>query len=91
MTWLRVEIEVVARPVQVDRQQGDGIEAVLLAVGLGLDEQHFLGQSVRGVGLLRIAVPEFLFLERHRRELGIGADGAEADVFLDAAAGAPPP
>ena len=66
------------RPVEVDRQQVDRVEAVLLPVGLRLDQQHLLGQPVWRVGLLRIAVPQVVFAERHRRELGIAADRADA-------------
>src|SRR5712691_4301107 len=55
-----VEVDVVARPVEIDGQQVDAVEAVLLAVRLGLHEQHLLRQAVRSVGLLRVAVPEVL-------------------------------
>src|SRR2546428_887859 len=77
-------IEVIARPIEIDREQEDAVEAVLRAVGLRLDEQHFLRQAVGGVGLLRIAVPEIVFAERHRGELWVGADGADADELFDA-------
>ena len=72
----RCEVEIVARAVQVDREQHDAVHAVLLAVGLGHHQHHLLGDAVGGVGLLGIAVPDVVLLERHRRELGIGADGA---------------
>ena len=80
-----LQVKVVARAVQVDRQQVDGIEAILLAVGLGLDEQHLLGQAVGGVGLFGVAIPERLFAEGDGREFRISADGADGDEFLDAA------
>ena len=70
------EIEVVARPVEVRRQQEDRVEAVLLAVRRGADEQRLLGDAVRSVGLLGVPVPEVLLAERHGRELRVGADGA---------------
>src|SRR5206468_2931334 len=38
---------------------------------------------VRGVGLLRVPVPDLLLAEGDRRELGIGADGAGRDHLLD--------
>ena len=56
-----------------------GIEAVLLAVGLPLDEEHLLREPIRCVGFLRVAVPEVVFVERNRRELRIRADRADAD------------
>ena len=43
ITWERRGIEVVARAVEVDREQVDRVEAVLLAVGLALHQQHLLG------------------------------------------------
>ena len=76
ITWLSLEVEVVAGAVQVHRQQVDGVHAVLVAVGLGLDQQQLLGQPVGGVGLLRVAVPQGGLAERHRGVLGVGADRA---------------
>ena len=84
MTCELGRVEVVARAVQVGRQQVDGVEAVLLAVRLRLDQQHLLGQAVRRVGLLGIARPQVVFAERHRGELGIGADRADRDELLHA-------
>ena len=55
------------------------MEAELLAVRLRLDEHHLLGEAVGCVGLLGIAIPQIVLVERHRRELGVGADGAERD------------
>ena len=52
ITWLRLEIEVVARTVEVHRQQEDAVEPVLLAVRLALHEHHLLGEPVGRVGLL---------------------------------------
>ncbi len=77
-----MQVEVIVRAVQVDRQQVNGVVAVLLAIRLGLDQQHFLGQPVRGVGLLGIAVPQVFFAEGHRRELGIGADRANGNELV---------
>ena len=79
----RLQIEVVARPVQVHREQHDAVHAVLLAVRLRLHQHHLLGDAVGGVGLLRVAVPEIVLLERDGRELRIGADGAERDQLRD--------
>ena len=75
------EPEVVPRVVKVDGEQKDRVEAVLLAIGLGLDEHHLLGQSVRGVGLLMVAVPEIVLTERDGGELGVGANGSQGDEF----------
>ena len=81
----RLQVEVVARAVEVHREQHDAVHAVLLAVGLRLHQQHLLGDAVGRVGLLGVAVPEVVFLERHRRELRIGADGAGRDELRDPA------
>src|SRR5690606_29126240 len=81
VTALRVE--VVARPVKVDRQEIDSVEAVLIAIALHLDEERLLRDSVRGVRLLRIAVPELLFTERDRRELRVGTDRPDLDELVD--------
>ena len=64
MTWEVLQIEVVARAVQVHREQHDAVEAVLRAVGLRLHQQQLLGDAVGGVGLLGVAVPEIVLLER---------------------------
>ncbi len=80
-----LRIEVVAGTIEIHRQQEDGIEAVLLAIRLRLHQQHLLGQAIGRVGLFGVAVPQVLFPERHRRELGIGADRPKGDELLDAA------
>ena len=76
-------VEVVARTIEVHGQQVDALEPILLAVGLQLNEQHLLRQSVWRVRLLRIAVPQIVLPERHRGVLGIGAHGAHADEALN--------
>ena len=80
----RLEVEVVARAVEVRRQQEDRVEAVLLAVGLRADEHRLLRDAVRRVRLLRVAVPEVVLVERHRRELRVGADRPGDDELADA-------
>ena len=80
----RLQIEVVARAVEIDREQGDGRKPELLPVGLGLHEQHLLRHAIGCVGLLRIAVPEIVFFERNRRELGVGADRPDRDKLTHA-------
>src|SRR5256885_6448340 len=52
---------------------------------LGAHEQRLLGDAVRGVRLLRIAVPEVLLAERNRTELRIGAHRPDDHELLDAA------
>jgi len=78
-----VQVEVVARAVQVDRQQEDAVEAVLLAVGLRLHQHHLLRQPVGRVRFLRVALPQVVLPERDRGELGVGADRPDGDEFLD--------
>ena len=78
-------VEVVAGAVEVDRDAGRStLKPYCCAVGLALDQEHLLGQAVGGVRLLRVAVPEVVLAERHRRELGVGADRADRDELLDA-------
>ena len=77
-------VEVVTRPVEVDREKVDGIEAVLLPVRLSLHQQHLLGQPVGRVRLFGVAVPQVVFLERDGRELGVRTDRPDRDELLDA-------
>ena len=79
----RVQIEVVARPVQVHRKQHDAVEAVLLAIPHRLHDHHLLRDAVGRVGLFRVAVPDVVFLERNRRELRVRADRAGRDQLPD--------
>ncbi len=81
----RRRIEVIARAVQIHRQQEDRVEAVLLAVRLRLHQHHLLGKTVRRVGLFRISVPQFFFSKWNRRVLRIRADRAQRNEFLHAA------
>lgn len=81
-------IEIITGAVEVYGQKEDGVEAVLLAVGLGLHQEHFFGQAVGGVGFLGVAVPEVFFFERDGGEFGIGADGAQGyELFYTVLAG----
>ncbi len=77
-------VERVAGSIKIDRQHIDCVEPILLPIGLRLDQQHFLGEPVRGVGLLGITAPQVVFLEGHGGEFRIGADRTGADEFLDA-------
>jgi len=78
-----IGVEVVSGAVEVDGQQKYGVEAVFGAIGLGLDEEHFLCQAIGCVGLLGVTVPEVVFPEGNGREFRIGADGADCDELLD--------
>src|SRR6266571_9006431 len=78
------QIKIVARSVKVRRQKKDRVEAILLTIGLRLHEHHFFGQTVRSVCFFRIAVPDIVFFERHRREFRIGAHGSGGDEFFHA-------
>src|SRR6266542_2822048 len=80
----RFEIKIVPRAVQVDRKQVDSVESVLLAISLQLHEEHFLGEPVRSVRLLRVSIPDVVFAKWDGRVPWIGANRAEADELLDA-------
>ena len=66
----RLEVEVVARSVEVGRQQEDRVEAVLLAVRLRADEHRLLRDAVGRVRLLGVAVPEVVLAERDGANFG---------------------
>ena len=78
-----MRMEIIARAVEIDRQKIDGVQAVLLAVGLAHDQEGFFGDAVGGVGFLGVSVPEFGFAEGDGSEFGIGADGPDLHEFLD--------
>ena len=61
------------------------MEPVLLAVSLCSDEERLLRHAVGSVRLLRVAVPQVLFAERHGRELRVRAHGADDHELLDVA------
>jgi hypothetical protein len=63
-------VELVARTEEVRRDEVGEALPVLGGVDLGVDEVRLLGDAVRRVGLLRVAVPERVLGERHRGELG---------------------
>ena len=76
-----VRIEIVGGSVQVDRQQINGIESVLLAICLRLNEKHFFGESVRSIRLFRIPIPQVFFFERHWGEFWISANRPYCNKF----------
>jgi hypothetical protein len=75
----RLQIEVVARAVQVHREEHDAVHAVLRPVGLRLHQQQLLGDAIGRICLFRVSVPQIIFPERHRRKLRVRADGARDD------------
>ena len=79
-----LEIEVVARPVEVHRQQVDRVQPVLGPVALRADEQRLLRDPVGSVRLLGVSVPEVFLAKGHRSELGIGADRSGDDELVHA-------
>ena len=76
-------VKIIAGSIQVDRKEIDGIESILLTVGLGLYQEHFFRETIGGIGLLRIPVPEILLPEGHGCELGVGTDRADNHAFFD--------
>lgn len=52
-------------------------------VGLGLDQKHFFCQTIRGISLFWIAIPEIFLLEWNRGEFRITADCAQGNEFFD--------
>src|SRR5262249_16816570 len=79
----RFKIEVVALSIKIYRQEKNRIHSVLLAIGLALHQQSFLGNSVGGGGLLRITIPGGLPTEGGGSKFRIGADSASDDRFLN--------
>ena len=79
-----VWVEVVTGAIKIHWQQKNRIEAVLLAIGLGLYKQHLFCETVGGVGFFRITIPEALLLEWKRRVFWVGADRADGDKLRNA-------
>ena len=78
----RLQVKVVARTVEIYRQQVDCIEIILLAISLSLYQQHLLCQAIGCIGFLRVTVPKVFFAERDRGEFRVGADGSQRDKLL---------
>ena len=49
-----------------------------------MNQERFLRDAIRRIGLSWIAVPKILFPKRDRREFGVRANRTEANEFLDA-------
>src|SRR5262249_40975277 len=78
-----LQVEVVMRPVEVDHEQVDAVEAVLLPICLELHQEELLGEPIRCVGLLRVAVPKVALPEGDRCEFWVAADGADLYELLE--------
>jgi len=50
-------IKIIARTIEINGHEKNGIKAVLPPIGLALDEHHFFCQAVGRVGLLGVSVP----------------------------------
>lgn len=81
-----LRVEVVVRAIQVGGHGGDGVEAVLDAVGLAHLDAGDLGDGVPLVGGLERAGEERVLRDGLRRELGVDAGGAEEEELADGAA-----
>ncbi len=69
----RLQVEVVARAIQVNRQDEDGVESVLVTISLRLYQHHLLGQAIGCIGFFGVANPKIIFFEGNGGELGVGA------------------
>uniref|UniRef100_A0A8R7R825 Uncharacterized protein n=1 Tax=Triticum urartu TaxID=4572 RepID=A0A8R7R825_TRIUA len=81
-----LRVEVVLGAVEVGGHGGDGVEAVLDAVGLAHLDAGDLGDGVPLVGGLERAGEEGALRDGLRRELGVDAGGAEEEELADGAA-----
>ena len=80
------EVEVVAGSVEVGGHEADGVEAVLLAVGLAHFDTGDFGDGVPLVGGFEWAGEKRLFADGLRGETGVDAGGAEKGEFGDVVA-----
>ncbi|CAL5049018.1 unnamed protein product [Urochloa decumbens] len=81
-----LRVEVVLRAVEVGRHGGDGVEAVLDAVGLAHLDAGDLGDGVPLVGGLERAGEERALRNGLRREFRVDAGGAQEEKLADGAA-----
>ena len=79
-----MQVEIVARTVEVHRKKVGTVQGVLTAVAVEHHHRGLLGDSVRSVRRFRIALPEIFLREGDRRVTGIGTDRARLDELLDA-------
>jgi len=78
-----IGMEIIPRAIEIDGEKEYAIEAVFGTIGLGLDEEHFFGEAIRGVGFLGVAIPDIVFFERDGSEFWVRADGSYGDEFFD--------
>src|SRR5687767_6698027 len=74
---------MIARPVEIHRQQENRIQAILLPVCLALNQQRLLGNAIRCGHFFRISVPQVFLTKGDRGELRVRADGAEYNYLFD--------
>jgi len=78
-----LQIEIVARTIEVCGHKRHCVEAILLAIGFaGFDSGNF-GDGVPLIGGFEGTGQEIVFLKRLRRKLRINARGAEEEQLLD--------
>jgi hypothetical protein len=80
-----IGMEIIPRAVEIDGDKEYAVETVFGTIGLGLYEKHFLGEAIRSVCFLGVAIPDIVFLEGDRGKFGIRADGADSDEFFEVA------
>src|SRR3990167_3037223 len=76
------KVKIIPLPVKIDRQKIDSIKPVLLPVCLCLNKKHLLCQTIRGISLFRIAIPEVVLLKRHRGEFRICTDCPDGNELI---------
>ena len=80
-----MQVEIVARAVEVGRHGGDVVAAMLPAVGLGQLDAGDLGDRIPFVGRLERAGEQCVLVDRLRRELRIDAARAQEQQPFDVA------
>src|SRR5262245_34898248 len=78
-----LQIKVIARPIEVGRQQKDTVVAILATISLTLNKKHLLGKAIGSVCLLWIPIPQFIFMKRDWRVLGVRTDGTNSYELTD--------
>lgn len=78
-----LQIEIVARPVEVGRHGRDEVTAMLPAIGLGELDPGDLSDGAPLIGRLEAHGEDGILANRLRRKLGIDARRAEEEQLLD--------
>ena len=66
-----VRVEIVPRAVEIDGNKKYAVETIFCTIGLGLDEEHFLGEAIRGVCFFGVAIPDIVLFEGDGGKFGI--------------------